>query len=55
MGDDIARVVGAPSWASAELDRPFKAMGVLATAAAGKKMDASGFAPDAMTSIFNEF
>lgn len=53
--DDIARVVGAPSWASAKLDRPFKAMGVLATAAAGKKMDASGFAPDAMTSIFNEF
>lgn len=53
--DDIAHAVGAPSWASAKPDRPFKAIGVLATAAAGKKMDASGFAPNAMTSIFNDF
>lgn len=53
--DVIARATGAPLWHEAEDDRPFKALGVLASAAAGKKMDASGYAADAMTALFNQF
>lgn len=53
--NEIARQVGAPSWASAETDRIFKAIGVLASAAAGKKMDASKYPPEAMTAMFNQF
>ena len=53
--DEIAGAVGAPLWADAQLHRPFKAIGVLSTAAAGKKMDATKFAPQDFTSIFNNF
>ena len=52
--DEIARVVGAPFWATTEPDRVFKAIGVLATAAAGRKMDASAFSSEQLTSIFND-
>ena len=47
-------MVGAPFWATTEPHRVFKAIGVLATAAAGKKMDASAFSPEQLTSIFND-
>lgn len=49
--DEIARKVGAPLWTSAEQDQAFKAIGVLASAAAGKKMDYSNY--DNLVSIFN--
>ena len=52
--DEIARVVGAPFWATTEPDRVFKAIGVLATAAAGRKMDASAFSSEQLTSIFKD-
>lgn len=52
--DEIARTIGAPDWSRTEPYRAFKAIGVLATAAAGKKMDSSGFAPEQLTSIFND-
>lgn len=52
--DEIARAVGAPFWATTEPDRVFKAIGVLATAAAGMKMDASAFSSEQLTSIFND-
>lgn len=52
--DEIARAVGAPLWDTTEQDRVFKAIGVLATAAAGKKMDASAFTSDQLTAIFND-
>ena len=52
--DKIASTVGAPSWSSAEPDRVFKAIGVLATVAAGRKMDASAFAPGNLVSVFND-
>lgn len=53
--DEIAAALDAPPWLRAQDDRAFKAIGVLATAAAGKKMDASRFPFDALTSIFNDF
>ena len=49
--DEIAREVGAPRWANVEQDQAFKAIGVLASAAAGKKMDYSKY--DNLVSIFN--
>lgn len=52
--DEIALIVGAPNWAQAEQDWVFKAIGVLATAAAGKKMDASAYTPEQLTSVFND-
>ncbi|HRJ01749.1 MAG TPA: DUF6035 family protein [Hyphomonas sp.] len=52
--DEIAVAVGAPRWHQAQDDRAFKAIGVLATSAAGRKMDASHFPPDAMTAVFND-
>ena len=50
--DEIAREVGAGLWSSAKQDRVFKAIGVLATAAAGKKMDASGHKN--LAAVFND-
>ena len=52
--DEIARLVGAPFWSTTEPDRVYKAIGVLATAAAGRKMDASAFSSEQLTSIFND-
>lgn len=52
--DEIAAALDAPLWLQAQDDRAFKAIGVLATAAAGRKMDASRFASEALTSIFND-
>ena len=52
--DEIASKVGAPFWSMTEPDRAFKAFGVLATAAAGRKMDASAFSSEQLTSIFND-
>ena len=53
--DEIARVAGAPFWVTTKPHRVFKAIGVLATAAAGKKMDASAFSSEQLTAIFNNF
>ena len=53
--DEIAGAVGAPRWAESDRDKIFKAIGVLASAAAGKKMDASRYAANAMTAMFNQF
>ncbi len=53
--DEIAGAVGAPRWAESDTDIIFKAIGVLASAAAGKKMDASRYAPKAMRAMFNQF
>ena len=53
--DEIAGTVGPPSWADAEPHRPFKAIGALSSAEAAKKMDASGYSPQNLTSIFNSF
>lgn len=52
--DEIAAALHVPPWLRAQDDRVFKAIGVLATAASGKKMDASRFPPYALTSIFND-
>lgn len=53
--DNIAREVGAPSWERAEVDRVFKAIGVLSSVAAGKKMDASRYSSKALAAILNQF
>ncbi len=53
--DEIAGAVGAPRWIETDTDRVFKAIGVLASAATGKKMDASRYAPEALTAMFNQF
>ena len=53
--NDIARAIGAPTWSASKPDRCFKAVGVLASVAAGKKMDASGYASNHLTVMFNEF
>jgi len=52
--DEIARAVGAPFWVTTEQDRVFKAIGVLASAAAGRKIDASAFTSEQLTAIFND-
>lgn len=51
----IALAVGAAPWNPMDEHRVFKAIGVLATAAAGKKMDSSAYAPDQLTAMFNQF
>jgi hypothetical protein len=53
--NEIANALGAPLWSSARDDQVFKVIGVLATAAAGQKMDASRYAETALTAMFNEF
>ena len=53
--NEIAGTLGVPRWREALPDKPFKAIGVLATAAARKKMDSSSFQPERLTAIFNNF
>lgn len=53
--DEIASRIGADPWNIAEADKVFKAFGVLASAAAGKKMDSSRYASDHLPAMFNNF
>ena len=53
--DEIASKIGADPWNIAEADEAFKAFGVLASAAAGKKMDSSRYASHHLPAMFNNF
>ena len=52
---DLEDHLAIPGWREAEEFDPFKAVGVLSTVAAGKKLDASRFPPDEITQIINDF
>ena len=53
--NEIASAVGSPRWDTARLDEAFRAFGILASAAAGKKMDASRYPENQLTAMFNNF
>ena len=53
--NEIARKVSVPLWREARQDKPFRAIGILASVALNKKMDSSRSRPDKMTDILNNF
>lgn len=53
--DAIACHVGGPSWEATAPHPMFKVLGVLATAALGRKMNASGFGENELRALINEF
>ncbi len=53
--NQIASAIESPLWKTAQVDDVFCAFGVLASAATGKKMDASRYREDQLTAIFNNF